>query len=138
MRDSMVAAVELACSMKAHRKPLTARRKTGSGVVTSTAPRVPPSTIMAAVPWATSWMLPFSSSSPPIMPVSATPIPASVEKSGRRAGFRGVVLVAWGAWGAGWGAAAIGDLLRLAEYGYARGLGGAGWYPARRLPTGAG
>src|ERR1035438_4637192 len=101
MRDSMVAAVELACSMKAHRKPLTARRNTGSGVVTNTAPRVPPSTIMAAVPWATSWMLPFSSSSPPIMPVSATLIPASVERSGRRAGFRGGALAAWGACGAG-------------------------------------
>src|ERR1039458_1525761 len=104
----MVAAVELACSMKAHRKPLTARRKTGSGVVTSTAPRVPPSTIMAAVPWATSWMLPFSSKSPPIMPVSATAIPASVEKSGRRAGFPGGALAARWAGGAGLGAAAIG------------------------------
>src|SRR5271157_3943552 len=87
MRESMVAAVELACSRKAHRKPLTARRKTGSGVVTSTAPRVPPSTIRAAVACATSWILPFSSSSPPMMPVSRLPERCFGGPGGLRSGF---------------------------------------------------
>ena len=51
---SIVAAVELPCSKKALPRPLQARMNTGSGVVTSTAPRVPPITIMAAVACATS------------------------------------------------------------------------------------
>ncbi len=50
----MAASVELECSKKtAWRRP-NPRSTTGSGLVTRTAPKVPPSTIMAAVPCMTS------------------------------------------------------------------------------------
>ena len=48
-----------------------------------TAPRVPPSTMMAAVTWVMSETLPPSSTSPPRMPPTATTRPPILAKSGR-------------------------------------------------------
>src|ERR1035437_9587651 len=89
----MVAAVSLAVSKNTSPSPRKARITVAIGIVTSTAPKVPPSTIMAAVNCARSWMLPFSRSSPPIIPPIASTIPEMVAMSGRRppvfAGFAG-------------------------------------------------
>src|ERR1035437_1641037 len=89
----MVAAVSLAVSKNTSPSPRKARITVAIGIVTSTAPKVPPSTIMAAVNCARSWMLPFSRSSPPIIPPIASAIPEMVAMSGRRppvfAGFAG-------------------------------------------------
>src|ERR1019366_271178 len=60
-----------------------ARRRRSIGVVTITAPRVPPRTMMAAVSCATSFTLPCSSTRPPRMPTSARARPPSVARSGR-------------------------------------------------------
>src|ERR1035438_3655531 len=65
-------------------KPRKARTTVAMGVVTSTAPKVPPNTIMAAVPCATSCMLPFSRIRPPMMPAIASAMPEMVAMSGRR------------------------------------------------------
>src|ERR1017187_1954026 len=60
-----------------------ARRRRSIGVVTITAPRVPPRTMMAAVSCATSFTLPCSSTRPPRMPASARAKPPNVARSGR-------------------------------------------------------
>src|ERR1035438_324643 len=64
-----------------------ALRKRPIGVVTITAPRVPPRTMMAAVNCATSLTLPSSSTSPPRIPASARARPPTVARSGRRPGL---------------------------------------------------
>src|SRR5581483_4135916 len=60
---------------------LTAPRKTDSGVVTITAPMVPPRTIRAAVTCCTSLSLPPSSNRPPRIPAKASRRPRTVERS---------------------------------------------------------
>src|SRR5579885_814674 len=82
MISSISASGESDFSKRTEPKRLAARIATESGVLTSTAPNVPPSTMMAAVYCEMSEILPFSSSSPPIMPPSASTIPPSVAKSG--------------------------------------------------------
>jgi hypothetical protein len=57
--------------------------KLGRGDVSMTAPRVPPSTIIAAVTWVTSETLPPSITNPPIIPPTATRIPRILAMSGR-------------------------------------------------------
>src|SRR5450759_2883937 len=97
----MVAAVSLAVSKNTSPSPRKARITVAIGIVTSTAPKVPPSTIKAAVNCARSWMLPFSRSSPPIIPPIASAIPEMVARSGRRppvfAGFAGFLAALSGA-----------------------------------------
>ena len=53
------------------------------GVLTITAPHVPPRTMMAAVIWEMSWSLPPSMIRPPTIPPKARIRPPSVAKSGR-------------------------------------------------------
>src|SRR6185437_430707 len=60
---------------------LTAARRIGSGVVTMTAPTVPPITIIAAVICVTSATFPPSSTRPPRIPPKAITKPMSVAKS---------------------------------------------------------
>src|SRR5580658_495381 len=81
---SMIAPGECRVSKKTAGNLAAARRSRSIGVVTITAPRVPPRTMMAAVSCATSVTLPFSSTSPPRMPVSARAKPPMVARSRRR------------------------------------------------------
>src|SRR3954468_650527 len=60
---------------------LNAPIKTGVGVVTMTAPSVPPRTMMAPVIWATSLILPPSRIKPPRIPPKATITPANELRS---------------------------------------------------------
>src|ERR1035437_8274216 len=105
----MVPAVSLAVSKNTSPSPRKARITVAIGIVTSTAPKVPPSTIMAAVNCARSWMLPFSRSSPPIIPPIASAIPEMVAMSGRNppdfAGF--VAALAGASIGVGLAAAVV-------------------------------
>src|ERR1035441_4075739 len=82
------------CSMMAPGAWLVSRKTEGNlpaalrrrsiGVVTITAPKVPPRTMMAAVSCATSFTLPCSSTKPPRMPPTASAKPPRVARSGRR------------------------------------------------------
>jgi hypothetical protein len=71
------------CSRLANTRPifLTAPSSVRTGVVTSTAPSVPPNTISAAVSCATSRMLPPSRIRPPRIPPSARISPPQVARS---------------------------------------------------------
>src|ERR1035438_1609559 len=98
INPSIAAAVSLVRSKKTAPTPLIARSTIAIGVVTNTAPKVPPRTIMAAVPCVRSWMLPFSRSSPPIIPASARAIPEMVARSGRSPPVLAALMaVLWGA-----------------------------------------
>src|SRR5579863_8222578 len=82
MISSMANCGLMCSSRKTFLMPLKAPRSAESGVVTITAPRVPPRTIMAAVTWVISETLPPSITRPPTIPARAMTIPPMVAKSG--------------------------------------------------------